>query len=183
MRNAFRTIGRILLTIIVLPYAIVVMIPLLAFFAFVFAWNLAHWVWSNHKWKSLLAQQGRFRNPNITIAELRNGTLIVDSPTLGWGLLQCWWTPDELREITPHVVPSEDDREAHIQTDPDGLEMPFDSWVHTNYLHATTGSAILLSTRRGDRVAERWARLNPDLDVVHSWSGPVAWVSEDRKSV
>ena len=131
----------------------------------------------------MLARQGRFRKSNAEIAELTNGTLIVDSPTIGWGLLQCWWTPDNLRAITPHQIPDEDDRKNHIQNEPENLEMPFDKWVHDKYLHPDTGTAILLSARRGDRVATKWTKLNPELDVVNSWSGPLAWQGDDEKGV
>ena len=176
-------LGRSLYTIAVLPIVVVVAIPVLAFFAVVSEWHLPQWIWSNRKWKTLLYHQGRFRNPGVTVTDLRNGTLIVDSPTLGWGLLQCWWTPDELKAITPHTIPTEDDRQVHIKAEPDRLEMPFDCWVHSKYLHPETGTAILLSSRRGDRWAARCTRLNPNLETVKTWSGPVGWPVNAKRSV
>ena len=183
MRRAIRTSGLILRTILLLPFAIVVATPVLVFILVVYVWHLPTLLWSKHKWKSHLTQQGRFRNPQIVVSELGNGTLIVDSPTLGWGLLQCWWTPDDLRAITPHAVPTEDDRQSHIQSEPDELEIPFDRWVHTHYLNADTGSATLLATRHGDRFAVKCTKFNPALDVVNTWSGSIARSHEDKSSV
>ncbi len=176
MPSAIKTTGLVLITIVLFPFAMVVAFPILA-------WHLPQWLWYNYKWKSLLVQQGRFRNPQIAVAELRSGTLIVDSPTLGWGLLRCWWTPDELRTITPHAIPSDNDRQQHIEAEPERLELPFDRWVHSQYLDSDTGSAILLATRRGNQFAARCTKLNPALDIVNTWSGSVLWYNQHQNDV
>ncbi|MFK7822317.1 MAG: hypothetical protein AB8G99_26725 [Planctomycetaceae bacterium] len=173
MHRAFNVLGRCLYTIVIAPFVIVVAIPALALALMFFASLLPRWLWSNHKWKRALARNGRFRNPKVIVAKLDTGTLIVDSPTLGWGLKQCWWTPDEIRTITPHPVPTEATREAHYETEPETPGLPFDRWVHSHYLDTDGGSAILLSFRRGDRFAAKCKRRNPALDIVSTWSGPV----------
>ncbi len=129
--------------------------------------------WDNHKWRAALKRRGRYRNPSVCPHSISTGTLIIDSPTPGWGLTQCWWTSDDITAISPVPIPTSEDRDAHTRADTDKLEMPFDVWVYEQYLNADCGSATLLAFRRGERYARRLTKTKPGLTCVESWSAPV----------
>lgn len=127
----------------------------------------------HHQWRSKLRRQGRYRNRKMNLTEtLGGGTLLVDSPTLGWNVKYCWWTPDDLRSLSPYVLPTDVDRENHIHAQTDKLQLDFDEWCFEKYLSVDTGSAILLATRKGDKFAEKLMQNAPDVACVYTWSAP-----------
>ena len=175
MLRALSRLCRILPTIAAILFAVVAGAPVLLFILCLIAWHLPGMMWSQYKWKDSLVRQGRYRNPKVVPSEIVGGTLIVDNPTLGWRVLQCWWTPERVREITPLAIPTEAEREVHVRSSPESLDMPFDRWVHTRCLDPNSGAAVLLATRRGDRFAAKCIQRSPGIDVVRTWSGPIGW--------
>jgi len=137
----------------------------------------------NREWVDSLRRQGRIGEPDPKSARYRSGTLIVDSFTPAKGVLRCWWTPDAIRAISPVEVLGyerfEDLVDEVMRNHPTITISPFDLWAYDRYLHPETGTAILLATKKGDRVAERLRRENPGLDMVVTWSALVAWQNRD----
>ena len=79
------------------------------------------------KWKFSLWAQGRYLNWKLRPRNFKSGTLIVDSPTLGWNIKYCWWTPDDIYEKSPFKNPLIVSRESMDEPDhPDRLETEFD---------------------------------------------------------
>src|SRR4051812_30874654 len=37
------------------------------------------------------------------------GTLIINSPSLGWGITQAWWTPEKVLSLSPYTAPTDDE--------------------------------------------------------------------------
>ncbi len=132
----------------------------------------------NLEWSESLRKQGRIGEPDPKSGQYRSGTLIVDSFTPAKGVLRCWWTPDDIRAISPFEVHMherfEDRLDEVMRNHPNVPRSPFDSWVYDRYLHPETGTAILLATKKGDRCAERLRRDNPGLDKIVTWSALVA---------
>jgi hypothetical protein len=132
----------------------------------------------NLEWSESLRKQGRIGDPDSKSGRYRSGTLIVDSFTPAKGVLRCWWTPDDIRAISPFEVPGherfEDRLDEVMRNHPIISISLFDLWVHDRYIHPETGTAILLATQKGDRCAERLRRENPGLDMIVTWSALVA---------
>ena len=165
------------------PFAVIIGLPgllfILLFMAIVFIAYLPKGLWWEYKWKSRLRRRGRYRNETLDITTVDHGTLIVDAPSLGWGVQSCWWTVDRILDICPYTVPTLEDRKQHIQKKPDRLELPFDVWCYDNYINADNGSAILLTPRRGDRYAKRLTARSSSIDRVDSWSAPVVMIESN----
>ncbi len=159
--------------ILLAAIAVVVGLPVLAFVAIVMLVHLPGGLWHNYRWKSKLRRNGRYRNRSLDVSRINHGTLIVDSPTLGSGLRQCWWTPDDILATCPCSIPSCEDRTRHMKSRPDTLQLPFDAWCYQRYLHEDSGSAILLATRRGHQCAEKITNRSAKVGRVDSWSAPV----------
>lgn len=154
------------------PFFLIVALSALLGVAILVAINWPHGALLHHRWKSNLRRQGRYRNKKLNLSELTGGTLIVDAPALGWNVLYCWWTPDDLPTLTPFTIPSTAERKNHVHGTPDKLQMDFDEWCYENYLSVDTGSAILLATRRGDHFSQKLIQDAPNIGCVETWSGP-----------
>lgn len=167
------TVLKTIRTLVLLPFAIVVGTPVFLVMVIIILAHMPRTIWLNHCWRSKLHRDGRYRNPAIKPESIDAGTLIVDSPTVGWAITQCWWTPENILDLAPDSIPSADERDRYLRSNPDRLELPFDRWVSARYLDANAGTAILLGYRRGDAVARRITN-RVDIPVVKSWSGPIA---------
>ena len=178
MTQLIKTIQKLL----ILPIAIVVAMPVLLFLVCAIIVTFPRSMWFDYCWRTQLRRKGRYRNPTVRNDCLNSGTLIVDSPTVGGAITQCWWTPDDVVAISPELVPTDEDRNSHIAEKPDRLELPFDRWVSQRYLDANTGTATLLAFRQGEKTAATIA-LQRNIPIVKSWSGPIAFASTSRKTI
>ncbi len=159
-----RTILQIALLIFAAPIAL--------FFLFYILFVVPRGIYDNYCWRRRLKRAGRYKGSLVHFESIRTGTLIVDSPALGWNVSQCWWTPLDLPSISPEPVPTDEDRDCFLRNNPRELEMPFDRWVYKTFLDSDSGTAILLCTRGGDLLAERIQR-TANISVVKCWSGPI----------
>jgi hypothetical protein len=120
-----------------------------------------------------MAHCGRFlrrRQLSARIAAEGSGTLIVESPSLGWGFTHAWWTPENVLTISPYAVPSDDDY-RHAAEKMQCLD--WDRWQWENYTAPDKGRAFLLRVWNG-RSLERWVkRTFPGMSVVHTWTALV----------
>lgn len=171
---AFRTLRSIVMLPIFLAFVFVILIGIGIIVAIALPGTIAR----NREWGDSLRRQGRIGEPDPKSGRFRSGTLIVDSFTPAKGVLRCWWTPDDIRAISPFEVTRherfEDLVDEVMRNHPTISISPFDSWAYDRYTHPETGTAILLARKKGDRVAERLRRENPGLDRVVTWSALVA---------
>lgn len=170
---------RVIRNWVFLPFGIVIGVFVFLVLAIMFLATVPQSIWRANRWRSKLRRDRRYRNPEIRPDTISGGTLIVDSPTVGWGITHCWWTPDDILNCSPTPIPTEDDRHWHVRSDPDRLEFPFDRWVNEKYLCENAGTAILIGYRRGDALANRIANRN-DIPIVKTWSGPIAFFPEQK---
>jgi hypothetical protein len=177
MTQFLKTTGKLLM----LPVAIIVATPVVLFLLCAIIVTFPRSLWSDYCWRRQLHRKGRYKNPAIQNDCLSSGTLIVDSPTVGWAITQCWWTPDDVAAISPESIPTDEDRKSHIAEKPQRLELPFDRWVSKRYLDANAGTAILLARRRGEKTATTIAQ-RTNIPIVKSWSGPIAFASTSGKT-
>ncbi len=159
--------------VLLLPFAIIVAIPVVLFIVVAIIVTLPRSLWSSHRWRQKLRRDGRYKNPAIQPHSLSTGTLIVDSPIVGWNITQCWWTPDNVLDISPEPIPTDTDRNSHIRNKTEQLELSFDRWVSKRYLDANAGTAVLIGYRGGDSLARQISR-RTNIPVVKSRSGPIA---------
>jgi|688.fasta_scaffold1069776_1 hypothetical protein len=164
---------RLIRSLLLLPVAVVIGLPVAVFLGAVIAWHLPSEFLENHRWRQKLALAGRLNRSKTFRDRLTTGTLIVDSPTLGWGLLHCWWTADDIPSLSPIPEPTDGDREKHMRSDSHSLCLPWDRWIAKTYLDRDDGKAILIATRRGDRIAELITAKSSAIHAVRSWSAPV----------
>lgn len=127
----------------------------------------------NHRWRRMLYLADRLNRTKSFRDRLTTGTLIVDSPTLGWGLLQRWRTADDIPSLSPMSEPTDSDREKPMRSAPNTLCLPWDRWVANTYLDRDDGKAILIAKRGGDRIAKRITAKPSAIRVVRSWSALV----------
>ena len=167
--------------LLMLPIAIIVATPVVLILLCAIIVTYPRSLWSDYCWRAQLRRKGRYKNPAIQKDRLNSGTLIVDSPTVGWAITQCWWTPENVGAISPEPIPTDEDRKSHIAEKPERLELPFDRWVSKRYLDANAGTAILLALRRGEKTAATIVKRR-NIPIVKSWSGPIAFAVTSGKT-
>jgi hypothetical protein len=104
------------------------------------------------------------------IAEEGSGTLIIESPSLGWGFTHAWWTPEKVLAVSPYTVPTDDEYRSAAEK----MEcLDWDRWHWDNYTDPDKGRGFLLRVWNG-RSLEKWVRRAfPSVDVVHTWTALV----------
>jgi hypothetical protein len=177
MAQLLKTIQKLLM----LPFAIVVATPVVLFLVCAIIVTFPRSLWSDYYGRKQLRRKGRYKNPEIRNDCLNSGTLIVDSPTVGWAITQCWWTPDDVGAISPEPIPTDEDRKLHVAEKPERLELPFDRWVSKRYLDANDGTATLLALRKGEKTANTIAQ-RTNIPIVKSWSGPIAFATTSGRT-
>lgn len=125
----------------------------------------------HRRWKRKLAAAGRIGNPDMLASSPTSGTLIVDRATLGWNTTYLWWTPRDIADETEIPVPTDEDRKQSIVDSGDTIEHPFDRWCYDQFLSTETGTAILISPHRGERLAERLRNAAGGAKLIVTWSG------------
>ena len=177
MRRLFRTA----MNLIFAPVSLVIAGLLLLAFLVIYPPVLCASLLEYRRWYRKLRIAGRTRSPAALLGSNQCGTLIVDNPSLGCNTTYCWWTPDDLESLSPNPIPTDDDRNNTIKSKSDGkLSHPFDRWVYERYLALETGTAILLSTRRGHKIEAKLHSRSPTYKVVTSWSGPCEFELDKR---
>ena len=120
-----------------------------------------------------MRQCGRFlrwRELSARIAEEGSGTLIIESPSLGWGFTHAWWTPEKVLAISPYVAPTDDEYRSAAEK---MHCLDWDRWHWENYTDPDKGRAFLLRVWNG-RSLEKWVgRTFPSVDVVQTWTALV----------
>lgn len=123
---------------------------------------------------------GRFlhwRQLSGRIAEEGSGTLIIESPSLGWGFAHAWWTPEKILAINPYAVPTDDEYRCAAEQ---AQCLAWDRWHWVNYTDPDKGRGLLMRVWNG-RSLEKWVRRTfPSVDVVHTWTALVHALKSNR---
>jgi hypothetical protein len=125
------------------------------------------------QWLNALRNQGRAIAAAELIAAYDSGTLIVNRTDAGFMKANCWWTPDDVAEIAPCGVPTDDERKAmHSATIPAPHE--FDDWCVRTYIATETGTArLILPVQNGARMAQMLKNQRPRMNIILSSSAHV----------
>lgn len=109
----------------------------------------------------------RHRDLSARIIREGSGTLIIESPSLGWGFTHAWWSSERTLDIAPSAPPTDDEYRTSAET----MHChDWDRWHWDNYVNPDNGKAYLLRVWNGASI-ERWLRRQfPDVDVVHTWT-------------
>lgn len=112
----------------------------------------------------------RWRRLRARIAAEGPGTLIIETPTLGWGFASAWWTPDKILAVCPYAAPTKDEWRSAVEK----MQcLDWDRWHWEKYTDPNKGRGILLRPWTGQSF-EKWVRRNyPSVDVVHTWTALV----------
>lgn len=164
---------RKILMVILLPFVLPI-VPL--FLAIMLALGLCALICNfvlERRFRAQIRRCGRFlhwRQLSGCIAEEGAGTLIIESPSLGWGITHAWWTPERVLTVSPYAVPTRDEwRSAATKMQC----LNWDRWHWENYTNPDNGRGLLLRVWNG-RSLENWARQTfPSVDVVHTWTALV----------
>lgn len=100
---------------------------------------------------------------------IHGGTLILEFPTIGWGISRAWWTPDNVALIGPCTPPDEKERRELKDFIFYGLH-EWDRWCFNNYTSPDTGRAFLVRAWDGLYAERKIHRSLPNLNVVHNWT-------------
>ena len=118
-----------------------------------------------------LRSRGRF----IRSREIRNrirdqgGTLIIESPAMGWNITRAWWTPDDVAGLSPFLEPMAEDYKRMTGDIHDQLH-DWDRWCWEKYTSLDNGTAVLVRSWRAKILERKLARQFPQLKIVHTWT-------------
>jgi hypothetical protein len=118
-------------------------------------------------------QSGRFRRWRALGTDFVNGepgTLIIESPSLGWGFTHAWWTPEDVSACCPYQEPSEDE---YFSAASQGRCPDWDHWLWQNYANPIDGKGFLLRVLNGHRLEPKVRQLFPTMRVAHTWTALV----------
>lgn len=165
----YRKVALVILLPLVLPTVPLVLAILLALTLHAVIHNFV----SCMLFRAQMRQRGRFlrwRQLSARITAEGPGTLIIESPSLGWAFTHAWWTPEKILDISPYLVPTDDEyRSAAGQM----RCLDWDRWHWENYTAPDKGRGFLLRVWNGQSLEELVRRNFPSVDVVHTWTALV----------
>ncbi len=128
---------------------------------------------SEFLFRARMRQCGRFlrwRDLGARIAEESAGTLIIESPFLGWGFTRAWWTPEKALIVSPYAVPTDDEYRSAAEK----MQcLDWDRWHWENYTNPENGRGFLVRVWNGSSLKQRGRRTFPSVDLVHTWTALV----------
>jgi hypothetical protein len=159
--------------VILFPFILPIVPLVIAILLVLVVYAEIHIFVSEIRFRRRMRQCGRFlrrRQLNARIAEEGSGTLIIESPSLGWGFTHAWWTPDTVLAVSPYAAPTDDEYRSATKR---MRCLDWDRWHWENYTDPDKGRGHLLRVWNG-RSLEKWVRRNhPLVDVVHTWTALV----------
>ncbi len=123
-----------------------------------------------------------FRRRYIPSWELRrqichdDGTLIIESPTIGWGITRAWWTAEDVVACSPFREPTQEEYKAklsQVEEPTESRALDWDRWCWENYTRLDCGRAMLARAWNGKSLEARLSRAFPKMKIVHTWTGLV----------
>jgi len=98
------------------------------------------------------------------------GTLIIDLTTLGWGVSDAWWTPDDIQSRAPVYPPRKEDYESPAM---DKNRLEWERWCWNEYTNPDNGKALLLRVWNGESLERQLKRRYPAMNIVYTWTALV----------
>ncbi len=116
-------------------------------------------------------RKGRYLSRNERKRRLvrGDGTIIIESPTIGWNITRAWWTEEDVLMLAPSPPPNKD---ALINGPI--WNNTFLRWAHSRYTDIDCGQAYLLAVWNGARFGRKLSKRYPQIKLIDLWSGPVA---------
>jgi hypothetical protein len=123
------------------------------------------------RWVRELRRRGRATSAAEIVDAATSGTLIVDRPGFNFDTTHCWWTNEDVRELSPVPLPTDADRIQLCKQTRETTAHEFDLWCWERYISPDTGSAILVTPpHHGEAMATQIQQRKPGLERVISWS-------------
>ncbi len=167
-----RKAAAVILFPFILPIILVVAALFVPLFGALYVWAAMD-CWSiEQRLRARMRQCGRL----LRLREARDhmgaqgGTLIVESPSLGWGNTRAWWTPELVLSTSPYTEPSE---EAYREAAKHMRCTDWDRWCYGNYVSPDHGRAWLLRIRDSRKLQRRLKEEFPGVPIVTTWSALV----------
>jgi|LakMenE01Jun11ns_1017448.scaffolds.fasta_scaffold9511445_2 hypothetical protein len=166
-----RTFAKWLGMLLYVPF-IVLLLPFIALgVGIIFTNATISGLFQRARWLRDLRRNGRARPAAEMLDTATSGTLIVDRPGFNFRATQCWWTNEDVRELSPVPVPTDDDRIELCKQTKETTVHEFDLWCWERYISPDTGSAILVTPpHHGETMAAKIRERQPGLERVMSWS-------------
>jgi hypothetical protein len=106
---------------------------------------------------------------------VKGGTLIVNRPGFNFKSSHCWWTNENVPEVSPVSIPTDDERRELLKRTNGVSAHEFDEWCWQRYLAPNGGTATLVAPpHHGETMASKLRDYLPNLIVVKSWSAVAA---------
>jgi hypothetical protein len=122
--------------------------------------------------RSRMRRCGRFLRIRSVTGRIAadGGTLIIESPSLGWNFTHAWWTPENPLSHAPSPLPTEADYRQAAKT---MKCLDWDKWCWENYTSPDSGRAFLVRVWTGASLEAKLSPRFPDLRVVRTWTALV----------
>ncbi len=178
-----KTIARHIGVVIFYPFAIL-LLPFIALgIGIVFVNAMVYGLFLRARWMRELRNSGRATPVSILLTNPSNGTLIVDRPGFNFKYTHCWWTNENVAEISPVPIPTDDERMNLCYEANSTIAHEFDLWCWQRYLSPRTGSATLVTPpRHGKEMAYKIRQRLPSISCVMSWSAIAAMQTDDENA-
>ncbi len=120
--------------------------------------------------KRMMRRDNRSMSPDELLAKLnsQNGSIIFERPYLGWGISRIWWTPDDMKSLSPAKPRTLEDFDYDLTNI---TSEPFTEWAVENYLSERTGKAWLVSVFKSEGLARRLSKRFPKVKMMEVESG------------
>ena len=166
-----RTIAKRLGTALYVPF-IVLLLPFIALgIGIIFVNATISGLFQRARWLRDLRRNGRATPAAVFLTNANVGTLIVDRPGFSFKATHCWWTDDNVEELSPVPIPTDDERMDLCTQTMETIPHEFDLWCWGRYISPVTGVATLITpAHHGEAMATTLRKRLPDLSCVLSWS-------------
>lgn len=173
-----RTLAKWVGIVLYIPF-IVLLLPVIALGIGIIYTNASvSGVFQRARWLRDLRQRGRATSAAEMLKTAIGGTLIVDRPGFNFKATHCWWTNENIAELSPVPIPTDEDRIELCKQTKATTAHEFDLWCWQRYISPDSGSATLLTPpHHGEGIATRIREQQPGLAYVTSWSAIPAMLS------
>ncbi len=170
-----RTIAKRFGTLLFYPF-IVLLLPFIALgIGIIFVNATVIGLFQRARWLRELRNDGRATPAATLVSNAIEGTLIVDRPGFNFKKTHCWWTDENVAEISPVPIPTDDERMEICTDTKETTPHEFDLWCWRRYISPETGSATLVTPpHHGEAMASKIREKLPSLSCVASWSAVAA---------
>lgn len=158
------------LLILLLPFMIPVIVFVLCLFIPLVIFAIGYNYFNERRFRSRMIRCGRYvshRELSRKLQDGATGTLIIESPSMGWNFTHAWWTPDDLLEIAPTEQPTKED--YHVAAE-EMQAHPWDEWCWKQYTSSEQGNAFLIRVWNGSSIAKRLHHQHKSLKLVETWT-------------